>query len=67
MKILNYLTIVLLEHFHVAAEHRFDSEPLSLLRIAVLNVIYRSTVSCNSWPVQIENSVNMTLPMEDAH
>ena len=38
IKLLNHLTIVLLEHFRVAAEHHFDGETLNLLRTAGLNL-----------------------------
>jgi hypothetical protein len=66
------LTIVLLEHFHVAAGHRFDGEPLNLRRTAGfslphIKIQYRAIDNLYvNRPVQTENSVNMSLPMEDA-
>lgn len=73
---LNHSTILLLEHFHVAAEHRFDGEPLNLRRTAGFkSVIYQgqyfavldNVCVCVNRPIQIENNVIKTLPMKDAH
>jgi hypothetical protein len=39
IKFLNHLTIVLFEYFNVAVNHRFDGEPLNLLRTAGLSLL----------------------------